>query len=428
MFQPKPSRMSLALWLDRQTQHKRLDGIAAGMNDLTALCAKVKGLLDEAVREPSMKGGESEMAIHRSRVCIGYNDDGSPVTQQVRGASELDLADKIVRTILKSSRRSEFVEAQSTPTIAAPVVEAPTLRAYTEEWKRTYKDGRLRENTKDGMVSYLRVHIYPTWGDTPIDQISTKDIQAFLNARNHLAAKTLREITNLLKQIFNSAMEDGIIASNPAKSSRLTNPGKASKPRQALDQAALADIAGNLCRLQPNDRRFLALAMYTGMRRGEIIGLRWEDIDLAANAIHVRRSANINRGKAIVGETKTASGHRDIPIAPDLMEHLKPMGSSGYVIVGTRDASGREPISCTVYLSMIKRIEKTIDMHGATAHVFRHTLGTLIYDASQNVKTVQSILGQSDFKTTSDRYVHPVEARKQSAMQKVNNLIARSDG
>ena len=60
-----------------------------------------------------------------------------------------------------------------------------------------------------------------------------------------------------------------------------------------------------------------------------------------------------------------------------------------------RDKSGEEPISCTIYSLMLKRIEKTIDMHGATAHVFRHSLGTLLYDASQNVKTVQSIMGHS---------------------------------
>lgn len=380
----------------------------------------------ESMRVLSQKGEGTDMAKQRARVCVGYNDDGSPVIQQIRGENELELSDNIVRAIMNSARRAEFIDVMVTSgsTVEFLAQKAPTLRDYTEEWQHTYKDRKQRENTKDGYASYLRHHIYPTWGDTPIDQISTRDIQEFLNKRSHLAAKTLREMLNLLKQIFDSAIEDKLITSNPARSSRLSNPGKASVSRKALDQETLAEIAGKLHLLNENDRRFLALALYTGMRKGEIIGLKWEDVDVAENLIYVRRSANVNKGKAIVGEPKTASGKRDIPIAPDLLHNLMPLKANGYIIVGQRNRSGQTPISGTTYNLMIDRIEKTIDMHGATAHVFCHSLGTLLYDASQNVKTVQDIMGHSDFKTTTDRYVHPVEARKQSAMQKVNSLIA----
>ncbi|MCR4885490.1 MAG: tyrosine-type recombinase/integrase [Clostridiales bacterium] len=64
-----------------------------------------------------------------------------------------------------------------------------------------------------------------------------------------------------------------------------------------------------------------------------------------------------------------------------------------------------------------------IDLHEATAHVFRHTIGTLLNDIGADVKTIQSILGQSDFKTTMDRYVHPRDNKKQEAIQKVSSLL-----
>lgn len=76
---------------------------------------------------------------------------------------------------------------------------------------------------------------------------------------------------------------------------------------------------------------------------------------------------------------------------------------------------------------MIKRIDKTISLHGATAHVFRHTLGTLVYSETKDVKIVQVILGHSDFKTTADRYVHPEKSREQSAMERVNNVLLHHD-
>lgn len=425
-----PSQADIARRIQREEASAQRVALSAIGDQLGAFADEIKGLV-QAPRVLSPIGGDIDMAEHRMRICVGYNDDGSVVTQRVRADSEIEMADKIVRIMLQSPRRAEFLPDDYHPAAGAPTeatASAPTLRDYTEEWRRTYKDGKQRQNTRDGISSYLRVHIYPTWGDTPIDQIATKDIQEFMNARSHLAAKTLREMLNLLKQVFSSAVEDGLIPTNPAKSSRLSNPGKASKNREALDRDTLAEIAGKLHLLEENDRRFLALAMYTGMRRGEIVGLRWEDIDLANNVIHVQRSANINKGKAIIGETKTASGKRDIPIAPDLLSNLKPLKATGYVIVGTRDQSGKEPITCTIYVAMLKRINKVIDMHGATAHVFRHSLGTLLYDASQNVKTVQSIMGHSDFKTTTDRYVHAVDERKQTAIQQVGSLITHQTG
>ncbi len=72
---------------------------------------------------------------------------------------------------------------------------------------------------------------------------------------------------------------------------------------------------------------------------------------------------------------------------------------------------------------MMVRIHKSVNLHGATAHVFRHSPGTMLDDTGADVKTIQSILGQSDFKTTMDRYVHPRDARKQAAIQNVSSLL-----
>lgn len=270
-----PGRADIARRIQREETAAQRAALNAISDQLGAFADEIKGLV-QAPRVLSPKGGDLDMPDHRMRVCVGYNDDGSPVTQRVRADSEIELADKIVRIMLQSPRRAEFLPDDYHPAAGAPTeatASAPTLRNYTEEWRRTYKDGKQRQNTKDGYTSYLKCHIYPTWGDTPINQIATKDIQEFLNARSHLAAKTLREILNVLKQVLDSAVEDGLIPTNPAKSSRLSNPGKASKARQALDRETLAEIVSKLHLLEENDRRFLALAIFTGMRRGEIIGL-----------------------------------------------------------------------------------------------------------------------------------------------------------
>ena len=166
------------------------------------------------------------------------------------------------------------------------------------------------------------------------------------------------------------------------------------------------------------NRLFLALLIFTGARRGEILGLQWQDIDLNANVIHICRNATYTKNQATVGTPKTKSGFRDIPLFPDLLTYLLPVKEKGYLIVGN-DA----PISLIAFRRMWERIEKTINLHGATPHVFRHTMGTLLNDVGADVKTIQGVSGQRDFKTTANRYVHSRNERRQEAALKVSNLL-----
>lgn len=163
------------------------------------------------------------MAKRRMRVCIGYKDDGSPVVTQVSADTELELSDKIVQTILKSARRSEFVQiAEQAAAEELPII--PTFKDYTEEWFQVYKAERIKRTTAGGYRSVIEGHFYPVWKDTLVDQISTKDIQVFLNKRKHLAEKSLKEMLTLLNSILESAKIDGHIEKNPASDKRLVIP------------------------------------------------------------------------------------------------------------------------------------------------------------------------------------------------------------
>ena len=87
--------------------------------------------------------------------------------------------------------------------------------------------------------------------------------------------------------------------------------------------------------LQPSDKCLLVLLLFTGMRRGEALGLRWEDIDAEAKLIHVRRNVTHPGGnKPVIGSTKTKSGTRDIPLDPFVLEVLQPLQKTGFIIGG----------------------------------------------------------------------------------------------
>ncbi len=257
--------------------------------------------------------------------------------------------------------------------------------------------------------------------EIPINQITTKTVQDFLCARKHLSYKYLNDMRVFLAQIMDSALRDGWISVNPAKDHRIFNPSqKQPVERQALTIASVKEILPFLWNLSRHDRLYLALVIFTGMRRGEVLGLRWEDISGDENLIHVKRNITYTNNQPFVGTPKTKSGFRTVPILDDLLIFLSPLELSGYIVFG---ADEETPMTLQAFRCMEYRIRKTIDLHGATAHVFRHTMGTMLNDANADVKTIQSILGQSDYKTTMDRYVHPREDKKQEAIKKVGLLL-----
>ena len=154
--------------------------------------------------------------------------------------------------------------------------------------------------------------------------------------------------------------------------------------------------------LSPCDRRFLALCLFTAMRRGEVLGLRWEDIH--DGMIHVKRNVtHPQRNMPEITTPKTKAGIRSIPVIKPLEDALKPLQMAGYII-------GREnPLTLSAFRAMWKRITTTIDMHGATPHTLRHSYLTYAVGATTDFKTIQGISGHADVFTLLNRYAHPQE-------------------
>ena len=381
-------------------------------------CDQILENCTDSLHAPLSTEGEETMAKVkvRLRVCVGYNRDHSPIIKQISADSETELADRVAIALMQSERRNEFIKYADDPIRSS----VPLFRDYAEEWFTVYKASRIKATTAGGYRTILQSHLYPAWGGTPLNEITTKAIQEFLNGRSDRSRKTLQEILMLLKAILESARKDRLIEFNPADDRRLRIPSEKKTERTALSMEDERDILANISKLQRQDQRFLALLIYTGMRRGEVLGLMWEDIDLEANVIHVRRNVTYPGGRndPLIGTTKTKSGVRDIPIIPDLLRYLKPFGKGKFVV-----GEGQTPITMSVTRRRMERINRVINMHGATAHVFRHSFATMLNDAGASVKTIQSIIGQSDFKTTADRYCHARDSSKQEAVRDLTALL-----
>ena len=139
------------------------------------------------------------------------------------------------------------------------------------------------------------------------------------------------------------------------------------------------------------------------MRKGEVLGLRWEDI--CDGVIHVQRNITYpHKNKPNITTPKTKAGTRYIPIIPALLDFLSPMKKTGYIF------GGDTPFRSSDFNAMWRQIEKSIDLHGATSHILRHSFLTYAVGESENdYKTVQGISGHSDVFTLVNRYAHPQE-------------------
>lgn len=171
--------------------------------------------------------------------------------------------------------------------------------------------------------------------------------------------------------------------------------------REPLSKEDWQHIASQLPSLNPDDALLVALLLYTGMRRGEVLGLRWRDIDLDNGLIHVERSityGNCNGG--MIGPPKSAAGFRSIPIMSDLLPYLNPGGPEDFLL------GGKEYYTESTFDRAWQRIGREIDLHGATPHILRHTYLTIMGGTSTEVKTIQAIAGHADIKMTMERYVH----------------------
>ena len=304
--------------------------------------------------------------------------------------------------------------------------ETPLLSTYAWEWFNTYRKPKLKYNTADMYAGNLRNHVIPFFEGKHVDEITTKDVQAFYNAKKEMSASMNRQFRTLLLGIFASAVEDNLIEKNPMDSTRLTIVSKKVSHRKPLTPEQIRDVQDNLHRLRTEDKTILALLMYTGIRRGEMLGLRWRDIDFDRKLIHIQRQITVHKNRPNRCPPKSESGNRPVPLLPELEAILRETLPSDTTRIDEYVVSGQKAFSERQYRNRVERIEKQINLHGATAHIFRHTFCTMAA-AHTDIKTLQTIAGHSKISMTMDRYTHGLDSRVQEQSTNLCGLYNGTD-
>lgn len=303
------------------------------------------------------------------------------------------------------------------------MVKEKTINQITEEWKEEKKK-YVKKSTYAAYQLLIQNHIKPYFGD--LYEVNEEKVQQFVFDKLDagLSEKTIRDIIIVLKMILKFGIKNGYLeyiqidAKFPSK-----------QEKKDLDVLSKADQKKFMEHLR-NNFTFKNLGIFiclsTGMRIGEICGLRWCDVDTAEGVIKVRHT--LQRIYIIEGETKhtellldtpkTANSVRDIPMSSELLKMLKSLNkvvNENYYVI----SNDIKPIEPRTYRNYYKKLCKQLDIPELKFHGLRHSFATRCIESKADYKTVSVLLGHSNISTTLNLYVHPNKEQKKKTIDKM---------
>ncbi len=236
-----------------------------------------------------------------------------------------------------------------------------------------------------------------------------------LSVERKWSAKTAQNQRIIFSSICRFGVDSGILKTNPVRDSHAPK-GLRRKIRENATEEDLKKIMDNISNgfgLFPN------IAIYTGLRRGEIMALRWEDIDFENAEIRVNKSVGLHYNMPYIKSTKTQAGERVVPIPAPLLEELKRRKGGGYIF----QTAGGELITNSSIEKRSHRFFRELGV-SCTMHQLRHAYITKLVESDLTPKDVQYLAGHKDIHTTLQIYTHVTESRRKEAAEKVKNTFA----
>ena len=361
--------------------------------------------LDDAIM-PEREDGMKQL---KERVQIGIDSNGKSLYKWATGYTRQEVLLDAARIL------SEYGQIEA----LTPQKEGPLFNDYMHEWFENIRSKQVtgRVDEEQGL---LKNYIYPFFMGKRLNEIKPGDIDAYFVQSDiqALSTSTAKKHGQFLNMLFRFAMKNGDIGKNPATEYKQLLPRRAAK-REALSREDVADIAAHLHALTDEDKLFLSLLLFTGMRRGEALGLQVKHIDPLHSIVHIKQAVRFCHNAPVVKPPKTETSVRTIPIMNGFpFELISSMEPDDYVL------GGPTPWTETKERRALQRIGKTIDLHGATPHVLRHTYATLAMSKGVDMKTVQGLLGHATASTTMNIYAHLCKDKILDAAAPLNGMYS----
>ena len=360
-----------------------------------------------------------------ARIIVGHKNDGSPMYKSAFAKTQKSAL-KQLHQLIVLYRDVDLTEDSRM-----------TLGEWLDKWLDEYMIFTIRESTLDSYRAMVKNQVKPFIGSKQISSLTTADMQKFYNkikkegrVREHpihgktLADSMVRGVHMMLHEALDTAVKERLIAKNPTNG---TTVPKCNYPeKQILGdnqlETFLEAIKGHEYWCD-----FFYVEVMTGLRRGEICGLKWQDINLEENKLQVKRSVSVKKGGGVsIGETKTETGVRCIQMPPSVAELLKSKKQTAITEwVFPHFLHPEQPISPASAYRKLKVILKNAELPLIRFHDLRHTFATHATQGGVDPKTLAGILGHTNASFTLDTYTHVTSDMQKSASAVVGNMMQK---
>ena len=357
------------------------------------------------------------------RYVVGHDPvTGKMISRNVLGKTQAEVKEKL-RTAIENSKRLDYTQTGKY-----------TVGQWMDEWFEAYAKVKVRPSSHQTYKGYIENHIKPNIGDIPIEKLTSLQLQKFyrllltegrvprIESEKQpmgLSAKTVRNINQVISSAMDMAVRHKLILSNPTEGCEL--PKVEHREMKTLPAEQLGAFLREAKESGVYELYYMDLA--TGLRRGELLGLKWEDIDLQNGIIHVRRQVARVDGEVKEMPLKTKNSYRNISISQDAVAMLTEMEAhrvSDYVF----PSSNGGPISPDSVNNMLHRVLKRAGLPSIRFHDLRHTFATLALQNGVDIKTVSGMLGHFSAGFTLDTYAHVTNSAQKEAAKTMGNVLA----
>ena len=359
------------------------------------------------------------------RYTAGHDPEtGKAIYKNVLGKTQAEVKEKL-KQALETAKKLDFTKAGQY-----------NVGQWLELWLEDYAKLKVRPSTYQTYQGFIKHHVTPNIGSIPLLKLTTMDLQKMYkkllesgrvdrteakDKPKGLSTKTVRNIHQMVSSALRFAMEQKLIPENPA--TRCALPKVERKEMKTLPMDQLNAFFDEAKRTGVFELYYIDLL--TGLRRGELLGLKWDDIDFKNGILHVRRQVMRQEGKMVEAPLKTKNSYRSIAIPADAVEVLKMQRDkigTGSEYVFPSPTGG--PMSSDSVLHMLQRVLKRAGLERIRFHDLRHTFATLALQNGVDVKTVSGMLGHYSAGFTLDTYAHVTTAAQRNAANTMGNVLS----
>lgn len=323
-----------------------------------------------------------------------------------------------------------------------------TVGEWMDSWLERYAKPTVRLSTYNSYETFIRTHIKPQLGRKYMNMLRAEDLQDFFVERSRngnqkgggLSPKTLANIRNIMHLSFDQAVKNKVLSENLIESVKL--PKAAKKEMRVLSREEQNRLI-RAAQMSPEPSTFgIIFDLFTGLRMGEVCGLRWENVDMAQHSIRVCETRNrlpnyddsIEASTSVytVKATKTDNSLRTVYIPNSLFKDFKSYyeiqtsirreypayNRDGYVFC---QANG-QPYEPRTYQDLFKRCVKRAGIADANFHSLRHTYATRCLEEGMDVVTLSRLLGHANPSITLDKYGHALSDHQRMSVEKLDSL------